>query len=171
MSILGLGYITIKSDKISDWIDFSSNYLGMQIVDKTKSIATLRMDDRKQRFVITNDAKASNIFGWEVKDQKSLDNLAGRLIDAGIDVVKEPDNIAEQRCVKSVISFADPMGNRSEIFYGPEITTEKFRLPVSRESPRCIFLADSSLSRGSNVTVSTPGTLDASIPAFAHMKP
>ena len=49
MSILGLGYITIKSDKLSDWTDFSSNYLGMQLVDKTKSTAILRMDDRKQR--------------------------------------------------------------------------------------------------------------------------
>ena len=126
MSILGLGYITIKSDKLSDWTDFSSNYLGMQLVDKTKSTAILRMDDRKQRFVITNDAKATNIFGWEVKDQTSLDFLADRLINAGINIVKEPNYVAEQRCVKSVISFVDPMGNRSEIFYGPETTTEKF---------------------------------------------
>ena len=62
MLILGLGYITIKSDKLDDWTEFSSAYLGMQLVDKTSSTAVLRMDERKQRFVVTNETAASNIF-------------------------------------------------------------------------------------------------------------
>ena len=37
MLILGLGYITVKSDKLEDWTEFSRDYLGMQLVDKTKS--------------------------------------------------------------------------------------------------------------------------------------
>ena len=72
MIILGLGYITIKSDKLDDWTEFSSAYLGMQLVDKTSSTAVLRMDERKQRFVVTNEIAASNIFGWEVNDRQSL---------------------------------------------------------------------------------------------------
>ena len=44
MIILGLGYITVKSDKLEDWTEFSSDYLGMQLVDKTRSSAILRMD-------------------------------------------------------------------------------------------------------------------------------
>ena len=65
-------YITIKSDKLDDWTEFSSAYLGMQLVDKTSSTAVLRMDERKQRFVVTNETAASNIFGWEVNDRQSL---------------------------------------------------------------------------------------------------
>ena len=84
MIILGLGYITIKSDKLDDWTEFSSAYLGMQLVDKTSSTAILRMDERKQRFVITNESAASNIFGWEVNDKHSLDILSGRLDKAEI---------------------------------------------------------------------------------------
>ena len=61
MIILGLGYITVKSDKLDDWTEFSNHYLGMQLVDKTKSTAILRLDERKQRFVITNETAASNI--------------------------------------------------------------------------------------------------------------
>ena len=63
MLILGLGYITVRSDKLEDWTEFSRDYLGMQLVDKTKSTAVLRMDERKQRFVVTNETNSSNIFG------------------------------------------------------------------------------------------------------------
>ena len=89
MNILGLGYVTVKSDNLNDWIEFSSDFMGMQLVDKTRSTAILRMDDRKQRFVITNEAESSNIFGWEVSDKSSLDILASRLDNAGIKVKRE----------------------------------------------------------------------------------
>ena len=97
MIILGLGYITIKSDKLDDWTEFSSAYLGMQLVDKTSSTAVLRMDERKQRFVVTNETAASNIFGWEVNDRQSLDILSSRLDKAEIKVNREPKSIADQR--------------------------------------------------------------------------
>ena len=77
MLILGLGYITVRSDKLEDWTEFSRDYLGMQLVDKTKSTAVLRMDERKQRFVVTNETHSSNIFGWEVADKKDLETIAG----------------------------------------------------------------------------------------------
>ena len=118
MIILGLGYITIKSDKLDDWTEFSSAYLGMQVVDKTSSTAVLRMDERKQRFVVTNETAASNIFGWEVNDRQSLDILSGRLDKAEIKVTREPKSIADQRFVSEVISFIDPSGNKHEAFYG-----------------------------------------------------
>ena len=105
MIILGLGYITIKSDKLDDWTEFSSAYLGMQLVDKTSSTAVLRMDERKQRFVVTNETAASNIFGWEVNDSQSLDILSGRLDKAEIKVTREPKSIADQRFVSEVISL------------------------------------------------------------------
>tara|TARA_A100000164_G_C21824727_1_gene732246 strand:- start:144 stop:1136 length:993 start_codon:yes stop_codon:yes gene_type:complete len=126
MTILGLGYITVKSDKLDDWTNYSSSYLGMQVVDKTKSTAILRMDDRKQRFVITNETKAENIFGWEVNNKKGLDEIANRLDNVDIKVKIEPKSIADQRYVKELISFSDPLGNRLEVFYGAETTTEKF---------------------------------------------
>ena len=118
MLILGLGYITVKSDKLEDWTEFSRDYLGMQLVDKTKSTAVLRMDERKQRFVVTNETNSSNIFGWEVADKKDLALLASRLEKAEIVVTKEPKSLAEQRFVSEVISFSDPSGNRHEAFHG-----------------------------------------------------
>ena len=127
MIILGLGYITIKSDKLDDWTEFSSAYLGMQLVDKTSSTAVLRMDERKQRFVVTNETAASNIFGWEVNDRQSLDILSGRLDKAEIKVTREPKSIADQRFVSEVISFMDPSGNKHEAFYGPELSNDKFK--------------------------------------------
>ena len=126
MLILGLGYITVRSDKLEDWTEFSRDYLGMQLVDKTKSTAVLRMDERKQRFVVTNETHSSNIFGWEVADKKDLDLLANRLEKAEIVVTKEPKSLSEQRFVSEVISFSDPSGNRHEAFHGPELSNEKF---------------------------------------------
>ena len=56
MIILGLGYITVKSDKLDDWTEFSNHYLGMQLVDKTKSTA------KKFKSKVTAKLNASEIY-------------------------------------------------------------------------------------------------------------
>ena len=49
MSIQGLGYLGIGTDKLDDWTDFATNWLGMQAVDRGAGVRAFRMDDRKQR--------------------------------------------------------------------------------------------------------------------------
>jgi 2,3-dihydroxybiphenyl 1,2-dioxygenase len=61
-----------------------------------------------------------------VADAASLDAVAKRVEDAGIAVARGSRALAEERHVKDLIVFADPLGHRVEIFYGAEIATDPF---------------------------------------------
>ena len=80
MSLETLGYIGLRTKNLDDWTAYASPFLGMQLVDKSRGTATFRMDDKKQRLVVNEDAgDAPGFFGWEVKDAAALDAYAARL--------------------------------------------------------------------------------------------
>jgi 2,3-dihydroxybiphenyl 1,2-dioxygenase len=85
------------------------------------------MDDRKQRIVIDRSMPdGARFFGWELADAAALDQLAARLEAAKIVVTAEPPTLADNRRVRSLISFRDPAGNRLEAFCGAEIADTPF---------------------------------------------
>ena len=65
--------------------------------------------------------------GWEVGDAAALDALAATLDGAGVKVERAPRAIAEERRVKDIIQFDDPVGNRLEAFHGAEVATDPFQ--------------------------------------------
>ena len=126
MALLGLGYAGFGSSNLGDWRQFGTGLVGLQAVERGNSLLSFRMDDRKQRIVIDRGmAEGSRFFGWEVAD--ALDELAGRLEKAGVDVTAEPQTLADARHVLGLISFHDPAGNRLEAFYGAEIDDTPFK--------------------------------------------
>lgn len=128
MTLTSLGYIGIQATRPDDWSDFATGLLGMQQVDAGANLRSFRMDDRKQRLVITDDAGDGMAFlGWEVASAADLDALAGRLENAGVAVTPEPAPLADQRHVGRLISFHDPGGNRIEVFCDPGIASDPFR--------------------------------------------
>ena len=73
MAINALSYIGVNSDRIEDWSDYSRKCLGMQQVDRAKDSLSFRMDDQKQRLVVTGDTGDSLAFmGWEVEKKEDL---------------------------------------------------------------------------------------------------
>jgi 2,3-dihydroxybiphenyl 1,2-dioxygenase len=123
-----LGYVGFGSADLDDWRQFGTGLVGLQAVERSPSLLAFRMDDRKQRIVIDRAMpEGSRFFGWEVADAAALDLLAARLETAGIDVVAEPQTLADTRRVRGLISFHDPAGNRLEAFYGAEIDETPFR--------------------------------------------
>src|SRR4029453_9631278 len=59
------GHIGIKARSADDWAKFGTKFLGMQLVDRTSSTLTFRMDDRRQRVVIHADGgEGAAFFGW-----------------------------------------------------------------------------------------------------------
>ncbi|MGE0222608.1 MAG: VOC family protein [Acetobacteraceae bacterium] len=128
MEVQALGYVGIGASNLSDWSDFATNWLGMEMVERGNASRAFRMDDRKQRLVIDRSlAEGERYFGWEVADAAALESLAARLEKAGVRVVREPQALADQRCVRDLISFADPAGNRLEAFHGAAVSDEPFR--------------------------------------------
>ena len=128
MTLQSLGYIGIRSQNLEDWTAYATRFLGMQLVDKTRSSLAFRMDDRTQRVIVNAGADGgAAFFGWEVIDGAALDALGARLEAAGVAVARGSRALAEERHVRDLLVFADPIGNRLEAFHGPEIASEPFQ--------------------------------------------
>ena len=127
MPLQALGYVGFGSSALDDWRQFGTGLVGLQAVERSPSLLAFRMDDRKQRIVIDRSmAEGERFFGWEVADAAALDGLAARLERAGVEVVAEPQALADARRVARPDFVRDPAGNRLEAFYGAEIDDTPF---------------------------------------------
>src|SRR5688572_22985105 len=128
MALQALGYVGIRSRDLEDWAGYATRFLGMELVDRSSTSLTLRMDDRKQRVIVNGDGdNGAAFYGWEVADGAALDALGSRLERAGVSIARGSRALADERRVKDLIVFNDPIGNRLEAFHGPEIATDPFR--------------------------------------------
>lgn len=128
MNLTALGYVGIRTKNLEDWADYGTRFLGMQLMDKSRGTLALRMDDRKQRIIVhTDEDDGPSFYGWEVADGAALDALAAHLEKSQVKVARGSPALAGERRVKDLIVFADPVGNRLEAFYGPEVATDPFK--------------------------------------------
>lgn len=126
--LIALGYIGVRSAHLDDWGSYATDLLGMQQVDRAGAVRAFRMDDRKQRLVVTGDeGEGLGFLGWEVADAACLDALAARLDAHGVAVGRAPQTLADERHVADLILFQDPAGNRLEVFHGAAVTSDPFR--------------------------------------------
>ena len=89
MAINALGYVGVRAKSLEDWAGFGEKFLGLQLVDKSRGSLAFRMDDRKQRVVVTPDGgEGVAFFGWEVEDAAAVDAYAARLETAGVAVTR-----------------------------------------------------------------------------------
>ena len=77
MDIQGLGYVGVRAKSLEDWTSFGTKFLGMQLTDRSAKSLALRMDDRKQRVVVSEDGgEGVGFYGWEVADAATLQSFA-----------------------------------------------------------------------------------------------
>jgi 2,3-dihydroxybiphenyl 1,2-dioxygenase len=130
MALDSLGYFGVRTRNLDDWSSFGEKFLGLQLVDRSRSSLTFRMDDRRQRIVVhrddANSGERAAFMGWEVADGTALDELAASLEANNVRVQRAPRATAEERRVADLISFDDPIGNRLEAFHGPEVASDPF---------------------------------------------
>jgi 2,3-dihydroxybiphenyl 1,2-dioxygenase len=127
MDITALGYVGVNSAKLDDWSAFATRLLGMQQVDRAKSVRAFRMDDRKQRLIVNdNAAETLGFLGFEVADAVTLERVAARVEASGHAVSRGARALADERCVAELIAFHDPAGLRIEVFHGGQTTSEPF---------------------------------------------
>jgi len=128
MAINALGYLGVRSDRLDDWSDFAGGLLGMQAIDRAGSTLGFRMDDRRQRLVVSDEEGEGLAFaGWEVDSADGLTEIGGRLDDAGFEVTAGSRDLADRRFVGDLIHCQDPAGNRVELFHAPMVADEPFR--------------------------------------------
>lgn len=127
MAIISLGYLGVRSDKIEDWGNFASKLIGMQKIDQGGKSLSFRMDDKKQRFVVTDEPGETLAFmGWEVEHHDDLQMYASRLEKAGTHVSWGTRSLADKRFVEDLIVFDDIDGNQIELFWKPMIASDPF---------------------------------------------
>jgi 2,3-dihydroxybiphenyl 1,2-dioxygenase len=130
MALDSLGYFGVRARNLDDWAQFAVEFLGLQLVDRSRSTMTFRMDDRRQRIVVHEEQAASAeqaaFLGWEVSGSRALDDLAATLDAHGVRVQRAPRATADERRVRDLISFTDPIGNRLEAFHGAEVAGDPF---------------------------------------------
>jgi len=127
MTVQALGYVGLWSSELADWAEYGVRFLGLQLAERAGSEVVFRMDDRRQRLVVSEDADEAAFFGWEVADAAALDRAAGRLEAAGVEVARGDAALASRRHVAGLVCFADPLGNRVELFYGADAADAPFR--------------------------------------------
>lgn len=127
MELTALGYIGLGASSGADWRDFACGQLGMMRVDRGGRTEAFRMDDRRQRLIVTEDGRDGlGYLGWEAPDAAALDRLAARLDAHDVAVEAGSAALAAERQVAGLIVFHDPLGNRLEAFHGPKVADEPF---------------------------------------------
>src|SRR5208337_2689284 len=85
--LTALGYVGVRSARLDDWESYATRLLGMQQVDRAGAVRAFRMDDRKQRLVVTGDeGEGLGFLGWEAADAAALDARAARPAAHGVKV-------------------------------------------------------------------------------------
>jgi 2,3-dihydroxybiphenyl 1,2-dioxygenase len=127
MAITALGYLGVRSNRLEDWSDFAGRLIGMQKVDRAGRALAFRMDDRMQRlFVADEPGDTVACVGFEVEARGDLADYAARLDRAGVKVEPGSRGLAARRFVDDLIMFADPDGNRIELFCGAMLCPDPF---------------------------------------------
>ena len=72
MSLQTLGYIGLRTKNLEDWTAYASRFLGMQLVDKSRGTASFRMDDKKQRLVVHEDAGDAPGYAPKVQERWAI---------------------------------------------------------------------------------------------------
>lgn len=163
MAIQALGYVGIAARNPEDWAGYAAGLLGLQLAERSAAQLVFRMDDRKQRLVVTpGEADGARFYGWEVADGTALEAMAARLDAARIGFCRGDRALADQRRVAGLIVTADPLGNRIEIVHGAESTAAPFVPGRSISGFRTGAL-------GMGHAVLTVPSLDAALPFYTEV--
>jgi 3,4-dihydroxy-9,10-secoandrosta-1,3,5(10)-triene-9,17-dione 4,5-dioxygenase len=121
--IKSLGYITIQTSDIDRWRTFAFDVLGFaQGNGPDPDALYLRMDERFARIIVVpGDSDQVVHVGWEVRDGAALQRVRESLEHAGVAVKPLSVEEADARRVEDVISFTDPTGTTTEVFFGPAL--------------------------------------------------
>jgi 3,4-dihydroxy-9,10-secoandrosta-1,3,5(10)-triene-9,17-dione 4,5-dioxygenase len=118
--ISSLGYLRISATDPGAWREFGTKVLGMtEGRGPDPSAVYLRMDDFPARLVIVpGESDRLLASGWEVTDERTLDEVAHILSAADVPVrAGDAAELADRR-VGQLLHVDDPSGNSLEIFCG-----------------------------------------------------
>ena len=119
MKIKSLSYILIESTNLESWEAYARDVVGLMKNNDLSDENNLffRMDESPFRFQVQkgdNDRYARG--GFELENKEAFEEAKKELINFGIKVAIESEELAQVRCVEELLSFDDPAGNKLELF-------------------------------------------------------
>lgn len=118
-----LGYVGFGVKDMNAWEQFAVNTLGLQDNGRGQDGSLfLKMDDYHHRIVLHPNGSDDIVYaGWQVRNEEELEAIAKQLKNGGVEIIYGSDGEAKERRVTGLIRFDDPIGLRTEVFYGPEV--------------------------------------------------
>ncbi|WP_040807985.1 VOC family protein [Nocardia concava] len=124
-----LGYIAVRSNRITDWRRFGADAVGVHVDDIDGGALRFRLDDRACRFLIERGhAEDVTALGWQIDDHETFDRILARVTARGVPIAEGSVEEAARRGVERLWRFAGPKGIAQEIFTAPVTTPEPLRM-------------------------------------------
>lgn len=132
MTVLSLGSLHLRSPNLDAWRPFATDVLGLMPTSGPDADAQYyRWDDYPYRLVVApGDETSVAAIGFEVGDDRALDELVDELEASGVAVKRGSADGAAHRRVSGFASFEDPAGAPIEIFHGPILDHELLNTPL-----------------------------------------
>jgi 2,3-dihydroxy-p-cumate/2,3-dihydroxybenzoate 3,4-dioxygenase len=119
-------YLRVGTADLESAVTFGTDILGLQLVAREGKSAYFRSDKvevrgdtRDHTLVFTEGDPGEQAIGFEIKDPKKFDLVAGELDNAGMPVRAGTAEERESRRVRDLIISQDPSGNQIEIVSRP----------------------------------------------------
>lgn len=122
-----LGYLGLSVSDLDAWKRYASGIAGMEIVDEgERDTLYLRMDRWHHRIALRADGGDDLAYiGWRVAGPVEFEQLIERLTSQNIEVDICDEAERRERRVLGLAKLADPGGNPTEIFFGPQVDNYK----------------------------------------------
>lgn len=131
MDVRRLGYIGIDVADLEEWASYGTALGAMVVRSDRGDRLDLRIDERPARVMVrrTPGGEGLAFVGWELPDQRALDEAVSELEAAGYAVKPSSDEDRASRRVAGAMHVTDPGGFALELFWGPVLDHEPFVAP------------------------------------------
>lgn len=126
-SVTELGYVGISVSDADAWKKYVTEIMGAEILDEGEDDRFyLRIDNWHHRIVVHVDGDDDlEYVGWRVADRLALEAMERQIRDSGVAVRIASKEECQERRVLGLLKLEDPEGNPTEIFYGPQVETDR----------------------------------------------
>ena len=119
-------YVRLGASDLASAETFATEVLGLEVAERSKGAVYLRSDERAHTLCYSEGDPASQVVGFEVDDERSLEAAAAALEKLSRHVAVGTASELAQRKSKAFIAFDDPSGNRIELAVRPERSGKRY---------------------------------------------
>ncbi|MGD9925540.1 MAG: VOC family protein [Pseudorhodoplanes sp.] len=126
INLQSVSYVRLGTMDIDGATNFATNYLGLEIADRSKDAVYLKSDQREHTLCYFDGSPSDQVAAFEVAEREDLEAAAAELDRLGHRVEVGSARDAELRRVRSFIAFQDPTGNRIELVWRPAYSGRRY---------------------------------------------